>query len=424
MVSYDIMHTAAGCVQNMLQLVKGSTFGESDATYEHTKNGRWIGTPLEKHPFIASKDGLKAARDWLIRAKECSGDALYDVNIDIIFSDSWKRCHDYCVFASPFGKGAFSLLGLGQEQKTTAYMYFDAISQLQRKWFTEADIEYAPRLMAEALSYLEQDFPFVLQDIKNHNLMHIAEALKESGPAWVAAMWSFERYNKLVADWAEKSPREPAGSVFHCALMHMVSAWFAVSDVDTMQEVATEDSHVLSHAGEYDGRVVPSYMSCVPGYGLRLRGGHTLTAQRSDLLLPLGGKPERPADGDIWELRYQVHQYVRALCPEYNAAWLRYLRAEVLPSLEGLSFNDQRAADSDGRLPYRKDAIGALKKWQHCDSDGLSSLDAAISQFYRRLKVTRYDLLKSNNVKFKCVLECQQCNRPSFICWCCSLHLA
>lgn len=206
MVSYDIMHSAAGCIQNLLGLVKGNTFGEGDATYEHTKNGRCSGIQLEKHPFIASKDGLKAARDWLIRAKECSGDTLYDVNIDSIFSDSWKRCHDYCVFASPFGKGAFSLLGLGKEQRTTAYMHFDAISHMQRKWFTSADIQFAPVLMAEALAYLEQDFPFVLQDIKNHNLMHIAEALKESGPAWVAAMWSFEIYNMVVANWAGKRP--------------------------------------------------------------------------------------------------------------------------------------------------------------------------------------------------------------------------
>ena len=92
----ELRYNALGCRLHTESawLVKGNTFGEGDATYERTKNGRWSGIQLEKHPFIASKDGLKTARDWLIRAKECSGDTLYNVNIDSIFSDSWKRCHD------------------------------------------------------------------------------------------------------------------------------------------------------------------------------------------------------------------------------------------------------------------------------------------------------------------------------------------
>ena len=194
------------------------------------------------------------------------------------------------------------------------------------------------------------------------------------------------------------------GSVFHCALMHMVSAWFAISDTDTMQEVATEDSHVLLHAGEYDSRVVPSYMSCVPGYGLRLGGGQTLTAQKSDVMLPPGGKPERPADGDMWELRYQVHRYLRASCPEYSAAWLRFLRAEIIPSLEDLSVNDRRAADKDGRLPYKKDAIGALKKWHDLDLEANKERHrtGGMHIFLRILSckcLSKYSVRNSNNLE-------------------------
>lgn len=208
MVNYDPMHTIAGCVKDFCAVLGGTKVTDENMQTEAAE-GRWTNG---ERPFKATSEAIELAEKWLAHVIECAPSAYANMRMGKPFTGGGRRCHDWCVEASPIGKGAVHLLDLPHDdQGSTATMYLDALSLLQRKWFTNEHEQYVKDLVVEALAFLEADFPFVLQDMKNHNLLHMAEGLTEGGPPWASAMWSFKGSTNLLLIGQTRTCNIPVG---------------------------------------------------------------------------------------------------------------------------------------------------------------------------------------------------------------------
>jgi len=203
-ISYDYMHTVSGVVKDIWKSFAGVRTNNSTKAWEKYVN-RDSRCPIDMkedgkvvkqvNPWELSSDDKNALEEAFKRLskaippREGGGGRLRDV----LRKGKKTKSHTWAMLAGPIGMYALMSLQDMPEEVNEAYIEVLRVCHLLgSKSFMSSDLDKLDLVVAEAVAKAEFWLPCSELDIKFHNLLHMVDKIRVSGPAHTTSMWVYE----------------------------------------------------------------------------------------------------------------------------------------------------------------------------------------------------------------------------------------
>lgn len=313
MLTYDQMHTVCGVAKDLWRSLFNLRENASVIRWETCINLDTRVPAYPKPPWPVSDGDLEKVQQALNLVAEQlpprEGGGMRLASLGRISKSS--KSHTYGLLAGPIGMYAFMALSEMPIEVNEAYIEVLRVCHLlSRKSMPHSDLDDLERVVIEAVCKLEFWLPATELDIKCHNLLHLAQKIRSTGPVCWTSMWRYESMWGTFAKHARK--KDSVG-------------------LTTLRRIEEEEALQLHALSSPDSYLLPNNTVDIDGHDdlSEYWCPRALFQGRDSLLVTPVLDPRKKKDVSIQKTELQgVHAIFLELFERYATLWLRFIHSE------------------------------------------------------------------------------------------------
>lgn len=320
MLTYDQMHTVCGVAKDLWRSLFNFRQSDSVTRWETCINLDTRVPAYPNPPWPVSDEDMEKVQQALnlvaeqIPPREGGGRRLGSLGR---LSKSSKS-HTYGLLAGPVGMYAFMALSEMPIEVNEAYIEVLRVCHLlSRKSMPQSDLEDLERIVIEAVCKLEFWLPATELDIKCHNLLHLAQKIRSTGPVCWTSMWRYESMWGTFAKHARK--KDSVG-------------------LTTLRRIEEEEALQLHALSNPDSYLLPIKAVDIDGHDdlSEYWCPRALFQGRDSLLVTSVPDPRKKKDVPMDKTELQgVHAIFLKLFERYATLWLRFIQSQHPQLVQG-----------------------------------------------------------------------------------------